>query len=78
MLHIYDGHVYIIKIDHKEPYDIYYERVKKILSHRVPSTDEEYNDLINMSRLWRNHKFYGCEYDSAKMNSINNFDSRVS
>ncbi len=60
---IKNGHILIINKDFDESYEVYLERAWLIINTYTKENNKyAINDLINLSRVWRNVKYLGCSY----------------
>ena len=65
----YKGMSYFIEKDDDES-EIYYYKRCWLITKNNPQTEEEYEELEKLSRLWLNINFLGCTYSEEVHNNV--------
>lgn len=58
-----------VQQDVDEPMEKLVERAWFITSTK-PKTQQEYESAVQLSRVWANNKYFGCQYNSTLMNKV--------
>ena len=64
---IKNGKFFIIYRDKFEPLEKFNERAWFIVN-KFPTTQDEYDEITRLSRIWSNIKFNNCTYSEEVMN----------
>ena len=61
--------IYKINRELNESIDVFYKRAW-FIAHKEPNTDCEFDNIENISFIWRNHNVYGVQYNKEIMKLI--------
>ena len=79
-----NGYIYIIEKDFDESYEIYIERAWLIINTFNDINNNEnkkkytLDELITLSRIWRNIKYLNCSYSDLINDKITNCFEHIS
>ena len=73
---IKNGFTCTVQRDKHEPYEIYAERCWFVASQKI-SNDDEYENVVKFSKIWANHKRYGCSYSDEIMQTIHQMEQNM-
>lgn len=73
---IKNGYFCLLEKNENEPLEKLNQRGWFIATQQ-PKTDEEYQELIKLSNIWMNNKYYKCEYDITLMNKVKSLEEKL-
>ena len=62
--------IYLVERDDEEPFEYLMDR-GYFIANQMPQNDDEYNNALLYSRIYINHKYFGCIYNNVIMNELN-------
>lgn len=62
--------IYLIERDEAEPLEYLMAR-GYFIANQMPQNKDEYNNALLYSRIYINHKYFGCVYNNIIMDDLN-------
>ena len=70
------SYVCMVNRDKYEPYEWYIQRGHFVACQK-PQTENEYNEVIRLSKIYTNIRFQQCKYDKELMEKISEMEQRM-